>query len=71
MAVGVDLLWALVYICALCLFVYVAMWILTSVVEVALPAKVVQIIWVIVVLIALIIIVTTLLGQGSNIGLRG
>lgn len=70
MAVGMDLLWALVYICAMCLFVYVAIWILTSVVEVALPAKVVQIIWIIVVLIALIIIISTLLGQGPQLGLR-
>ena len=70
MAVGIDLLWALVYIAALCLFVYVALWMLATLVEVQLPAKVVQILWVIVLLIALIILISTLVGHGPQLGLR-
>src|SRR5262245_19159002 len=53
----------LIYICVLALVVYLVIWVL-EVVGIALPQKVIQILWVIVALIALLFIVQALLGGG-------
>jgi hypothetical protein len=50
----------LIYICVLALVVYLVIWVL-EIVGIALPPKVIQIIWVIVALIALLMIVRVLL----------
>jgi len=55
----------LIYICLLAIAVYLIIWVLQTVAGVALPPKVVQIIWVVVVLIALLILVRILLGGGG------
>ena len=54
----------LIYICVLALVVYLIIWVL-GVIGVPLPAKVIQILWVIVALIALLFVVQVLLGGGG------
>ena len=46
----------LIYLAALALVVWLVLWVVESVIGIALPPKVVQIIWVIVVLVALLLI---------------
>lgn len=54
----------LIYVCLLALVVYLAIWVL-GVVGIALPPKVIQIIWVIVALVVLLLVVRVLLGGGG------
>ena len=46
----------LITICVLALVVYLVIWVLTSVIGIPIPAKVIQILWVIVALVALLLI---------------
>jgi hypothetical protein len=46
----------LVYLCLLALCVWLVLWVLESIIGIALPPKVVQILWVIVALIAILLI---------------
>lgn len=60
----------LIYVCVLCLVVYLVLWVLESVVGIALPPKVVQIIWIIVILIILLMLLRMILpGMGIKLGL--
>lgn len=47
----------LIYLCVLALVVYLVIWVLTTVIGIPIPAKVIQILWVIVALIAILLIV--------------
>ena len=51
----------LIYICCLALVVYLVLWVLTDVVGLAVPAKVIQIIWAIVILVAILWLVQMVL----------
>ena len=51
----------LISICALALVIYLVLWVLTDVLGLAIPAKVIQILWVIVVLIAILWLVQMVL----------
>jgi hypothetical protein len=61
---------ALIYICLVCLAVYLIIWVLQTVVGIALPEKVVQIIWVIVILVVVLILLRAVL-PGFGIKLTG
>jgi hypothetical protein len=62
---------ALIYICLLALAIFLILWVLQSVVEIALPPKVVQIIWVIFVLVCVLILVQIVLPRaGFRLGDR-
>ena len=50
----------LIYLCVLALVVYLVIWVLTTVLNIPIPAKVIQILWVIVALIAILLIFKTL-----------
>lgn len=56
----------LIYICVLALVVYLVIWVL-EIVGIALPPKVIQIIWVIVVLIVLLLLVRLLLPHAGKL----
>ena len=55
----------LIYVCILALVIYLIIWVLRDVVGVPIPAKVIQILWVIVALICILWLVQMILG-GSN-----
>jgi hypothetical protein len=58
---------ALIYICVLALVIYLIIWVLQSVANIALPAKVIQIIWIIFALVCLLILVRLLLPHSGKI----
>jgi hypothetical protein len=55
------IIYALIYICLLALVIYLILWVLGTVAGVALPPKVIQIIWVIFALVCILILVRLLL----------
>ena len=60
----------LIYVCVICLVVYLVLWVLESVAGISLPPKVVQIIWIIVVLVVLLLLLRLILpGMGIKIGM--
>jgi hypothetical protein len=57
----------LIYICLVALVIYLVLWVLQTVVGLALPAKVIQILWVIFALIVVLLLVQIVLGGGSSL----
>lgn len=55
----------LIYVCVVALVIYLVIWVLQSVVGIALPAKVVQIMWVIFALIVILLLVQLVMGSGN------
>lgn len=55
----------LIYICILALIVYLVLWVLTDVCGIPIPAKVIQILWVIVALIVILWLVEMVMGAGG------
>lgn len=55
----------LIYICILALVIYLIIWVLRDVVGLPIPAKVIQILWVIIALIVILWLVQMFLGGGS------
>lgn len=51
---------ALIYICVLALVVYLVIWVVTEVLGVPIPPKVLQIIWIIVALVVLLVLIRLL-----------
>lgn len=67
-----GVIYALIYICLLALVIYLIIWVLNTVVGVALPPKVVQIIWVIFILVCVLILVQMVLPRaGFRLGELG
>jgi hypothetical protein len=64
-AMAVQVLWFLIGLIVLCGIVYLAIWVIESFV-IAIPEKVKQGVWVIVLLLALIALITALLGGGLH-----
>lgn len=60
-------IYALIYICLLALVIYLIIWVLQTVAGIALPPKVVQIIWIIFALICILILVRLLLPHAGRI----
>ena len=58
----------LIYICLLAVAIYLIIWVITSVAGIALPEKVVQIIWIVFVLICVLLLVRLLLPHFSKLG---
>lgn len=58
---------ALIYICVLALVIYLVLWVLETVAGVGIPAKVVQIIWIVFALVAILILVRLLLPGGGRL----
>lgn len=56
----------LIYVCVLALVIYLIIWVLRDVLGVPIPAKVVQILWVIVALIVILWLVQMVLGGGGG-----
>jgi len=54
-------IYALIYVCLLALVIYLIIWVLQTIAGIALPPKVIQIIWVIFALVCLLILVRLLL----------
>ena len=61
----------LIYICVLALVIYLIIWVLRDILGVPIPAKVIQILWVIVALIAILMLVQMVLGGGNSLRLPG
>ena len=55
----------LIYVCLLAIVIYLIIWVLRDVLGVPLPAKVIQILWVIVALICILWLVQMVLGGGG------
>jgi hypothetical protein len=55
----------LIYVCVLALVIYLITWVLRDVLGVPIPAKVIQILWVIVALICILMLVQMVMGGGS------
>lgn len=55
----------LIYVCVLALVIYLIIWVLRDVVGLPIPAKVIQILWVIVALIVILWLVQMVLGGGG------
>lgn len=58
---------ALIYICVLALVIYLVIWVLQTVAGIALPPKVIQIIWIIFALVCLLILVRFLLPHSGRL----
>jgi len=56
----------LIYVCVLALVIYLIIWVLRDVLGVPIPAKVIQILWVIVALICILMLVQMVLGGGNS-----
>jgi len=52
----------LIYVCLIALVIYLIIWVLTSVIGVPLPAKVIQILWVVFALICILFLVQIVMG---------
>jgi hypothetical protein len=61
------IIYALITICLLALVIYLVIWVLTTVIGVPIPAKVIQILWVIFALVCILILVRLLLPYGGKI----
>jgi hypothetical protein len=57
----------LIYICLVAIVIYLCIWVLQTVVGISLPAKVVQILWVIFALIVILLLVRLLLPHTGRI----
>ena len=55
----------LIYVCVLALVIYLIIWVLRDVIGLPIPAKVIQILWVIVALIVILWLVQMVLGGGG------
>ena len=55
----------LIYVCVIALVFYLIIWVLRDVIGLPLPAKVIQILWVIFALIVLLYLVQFMLGSGG------
>ncbi len=55
----------LIYVCILALVIYLIIWVLQDVLGLPIPAKVIQILWVIVALIVILWLVQMVLGGGG------
>ena len=62
-ALLISVLWALIYVAIVCLIIWVILWAITAITGVALPARAVQLIWVIAALICLIIVLSLVAGM--------
>ena len=56
----------LIYVCVLALVIYLIIWVLRDVIGLPIPAKVIQILWVIVALIVILWLVQMVLGAGGS-----
>jgi len=63
MGLLIALLWAVVYVAIMVLVVFLILWLLQTIAGVALPEKVVQLLWIIVAIIAIIVVITALTGH--------
>ena len=55
----------LIYLCLLAIVIYLVIWVLTDVIGLPIPAKVVQLLWVIVALVAILWLVQMVMGGGG------
>jgi len=55
----------MIYVCVLALVIYLILWVLRDVLGLPIPAKVIQILWVIVALIVILWLVQMVLGGGG------
>lgn len=60
-------IYSLIYICLLALVIFLVLWVLQTVANVALPPKVIQIIWIIFALVCVLILVRLLLPGFSKL----
>ena len=59
----------LIYLCILALVLYLVIWVVRDVIGVPIPAKVIQLLWVIVALIVILWLVQMVLGGGGGLRL--
>jgi len=59
----------LIYLCILALVLYLVIWVVRDVIGVPIPAKVIQLLWVIVALIVILWLVQMVLGSGGGLRL--
>lgn len=57
----------LIYLCLLAIVIYLVIWVLTDVIGLPIPPKVVQLLWVIVALVAILWLVQMVLGGGGAV----
>jgi len=65
LAIGISVLWFLIGLIVLCGIIYLAIWVIEQFVT-AIPEKIKQGVWVIVLLLALIALLTVLTGGGTG-----
>ena len=58
----------LIYVCLLAIVIYLVIWVLRDVIGLPIPAKVIQILWVIVALIVILWLVQMVVGGGGSLG---
>ena len=58
----------LIWVCVLALVIYLVIWVLRDVIGLPIPAKVIQILWVIVALIVILWLVQMVLGASGSMG---
>lgn len=58
----------LIYICLLAVAIYLILWVITTVAGIALPEKVIQIIWIVFVLICVLFLVRLLMPHFGKLG---
>lgn len=62
-----SIIYFLIYVCILALVIYAVIWVLRDVVGLPIPAKIIQIIWVIVALLVILWLVQLVLGGGFSL----
>lgn len=62
-----SVIYFLIYVCVLALIIYAVIYVLRDVIGLPIPAKVIQILWVIVALIVLLWLVQMVLGGGLHL----
>jgi hypothetical protein len=60
-------IYALIYICLLALVIYLVIWVLQTIAGIALPPKVIQIVWIIFALICILVLVRLLLPHSGRL----
>lgn len=64
-----SIIWFLIYVCVAALVVYLVIWVLRDIIGLPIPAKVIQIVWVIFALVVILYLVQLVLGSGGHLRL--
>jgi hypothetical protein len=65
--IAISLLWILIGVIVICAVIYFVFWVLDSVMGIAIPERIKQAVWLIVLILVVIALLTLLAGGGGNL----